>query len=188
MNCKRLEHRLRLPLDCRAPAYAPHQIHLMKIAQDSVVSFHYTLKDQDGDVIDKSDGEPMAYLHGHGQIVAGLERELTGKAAGDKLQVQVSPADGYGEYNAALIQQVPRDAFRKISGLHVGMELHTQTRNGGHATVVVKEIGPKFVKVDGNHSLAGKTLFFDIEIAEVRSASEEELSHQHVHGPGGHHH
>lgn len=160
----------------------------MKVAQDAVVSFHYTLKDEAGAVIDQSDGEPMAYLHGHGQIVPGLESELTGRLAGEKLQVQVPPAEGYGEYDASLVQKVPRDAFSRISGLHAGMALQTQTRSGGHASVIVKEIGPKFVTVDGNHSLAGKTLFFDIEIAEVRIASEEELEHQHVHGPGGHHH
>jgi FKBP-type peptidyl-prolyl cis-trans isomerase SlyD len=160
----------------------------MKITQDSVVSFHYTLKGEDGSLIDQSDGEPLAYLHGHGQIVPGLERELTGRIAGDKLQVRVSPAEGYGEYSAEMVQQIPRDAFSRITGLHVGMELQTRTRTGHPATVVVKEIGPESVTVDGNHALAGKTLFFDVEIAEVRSASEEELSHQHVHGPGGHHH
>ncbi len=160
----------------------------MKVALNSVVSFHYTLKDDAGSIIDQSAGEPMAYLHGHGQIVPGLERELTGRTAGDKLQVLVSPAEGYGEYDASLIQQVPRTAFSRIAGLRVGMSLQAQTPTGGHATVFVKEIGPEFVAVDGNHMLAGKTLFFDIEIAEVRIASEEELEHQHVHGPGGHHH
>jgi FKBP-type peptidyl-prolyl cis-trans isomerase SlyD len=160
----------------------------MKVAQDSVVSFHYTLKDEAGAVIDQSDGEPMAYLHGHGQIVPGLERELTGKVAGDKLQVRVSPAEGYGEYEAARVQQVPREAFSRIPNLHVGMPLQAQMPNGHHTTVHVKEIGPELVTVDGNHELAGKALFFDVEIAEVRDASEEELEHQHVHGPGGHHH
>jgi FKBP-type peptidyl-prolyl cis-trans isomerase SlyD len=86
------------------------------------------------------------------------------------------------------VQKVPRDAFSRISGLHVGMSLQTQTRSGGHVSVIVTEIGPKFVTVDGNHALAGKTLYFDIEIAEVRAATEEEQEHQHVHGPGGHHH
>ncbi len=160
----------------------------MKVAQDSVVSFHYTLKDEAGSVIDQSHGEPMAYLHGHGQIVPGLENELTGRTAGEKLQVRVSPAEGYGEYDAALVQQVPREAFSRISGLRPGMSLQAQTRTGGHTTVFVQEIGPEFVTVDGNHALAGKPLFFDIEIAEVRIASEAELEHQHVHGPGGHHH
>jgi len=160
----------------------------LKITQDSVVSFLYTLKDEAGATIDQSSGEPLAYLHGHGQIVPGLERELTGKSAGDKLQVHVSPADGYGEYDAARVQSVPREAFRGIPELREGMTLATRTQSGGHAEVVVREIGPDAVVVDGNHSLAGKDLFFDIEIVAVRAASEEELSHQHVHGPGGHHH
>lgn len=160
----------------------------MNITQDSVVSFHYVLRDEAGEIIDESRGEPLAYLHGHGQIVPGLERELTGRSAGEKLQVRVSPAEGYGEYDAAKVQQVPIEALSRIPGLRVGMQLGTRTRTGGHATVVVREIGPESVTVDGNHALAGKVLVFDIEIAEVRAASEEELAHQHVHGPGGHHH
>jgi FKBP-type peptidyl-prolyl cis-trans isomerase SlyD len=161
---------------------------LLKISDDSVVSFLYILKDEAGAIIDQSDGEPMAYLHGHGQIVPGLERELAGKSAGEKLLVRVSPADGYGEYDAALIQKVPREAFSTIPDLRVGMPLATRTRSGGQAQVIVREIDPDAVTVDGNHPLAGKDLFFDIEIVEVRVASEEELVHQHVHGPGGHHH
>ena len=160
----------------------------MKISGDSVVSFLYTLKDEAGAIIDQSDGEPLAYLHGHGQIVPGLERELTGKSAGEKLLVRVSAADGYGEYDAALLPKVAREAFSAIPDLQVGMTLGTRTRTGGHAEVIVREIGPDAVTVDGNHPLAGKDLFFDVDIVEVRAASEEELAHQHVHGPGGHHH
>jgi FKBP-type peptidyl-prolyl cis-trans isomerase SlyD len=161
----------------------------LKISQDSVVSFLYTLKDEAGAIIDHSDdGEPLAYLHGHGQIVPGLERELAGKSSGEKLHVHVSPADGYGEYDAARVQKVPREAFKSIPELHEGMSLATRTQSGAHAEVVVREIGPEVVTVDGNHPLAGKDLFFDIEIVEVRAASEEELAHEHVHGPGGHDH
>ncbi|MFO7326410.1 MAG: peptidylprolyl isomerase [Pseudomonadota bacterium] len=160
----------------------------MKIAQDSVVSFHYTLKDAAGAVIDQSDGEPLAYLHGYGQIVPGLERELTGKSTGEKLHVHVLPADGYGEYDAARVLKVPREALSAIPDLQEGMTLTARTRSGGHLEVLVTEIGPEAVTVDGNHPLAGKDLFFDVEIVAVREASEEELAHQHVHGPGGHHH
>jgi FKBP-type peptidyl-prolyl cis-trans isomerase SlyD len=120
--------------------------------------------------------------------VPGLERELTGRTAGEQLQVRVPPADGYGEYDAALIQRVPREAFKTIEGLHVGMALQTRGQAGHAATFFVKEIGLDFVTMDGNHTLAGKTLFFDVQITEVRSASDEELSHGHAHGPGGHHH
>jgi FKBP-type peptidyl-prolyl cis-trans isomerase SlyD len=160
----------------------------MKISQDSVVSFLYTLKDGAGVTIDQSAGEPLAYLHGHGQIVPGLERELTGKSTGEKLQVHVQPADGYGEYDVERLVKVPREAFNGIPDLRVGMTLATRTRSGHHAEVVVRDIADDAVTVDGNHPLAGKDLFFDIEIVEVRAASEEELAHQHVHGPGGHHH
>jgi FKBP-type peptidyl-prolyl cis-trans isomerase SlyD len=160
----------------------------LKIATDTVVAFLYTLKDESGQMLDQSGGGPMAYLHGHGQIVPGLEQELTGRSAGEKLQVHVAPADGYGEYNAAFVQMVPRAAFQGIPDLRVGMALSTRTQNGGAARVIVREIGADAVTVDGNHALAGKDLFFDIEIVDVRAASEEELEHRHVHGPGGHHH
>lgn len=160
----------------------------MKIASDTVVAFLYTLKDESGRVLDQSDAEPMAYLHGHGQIVPGLEQELTGRAAGDKLRVRVEPALGYGEHNPGLIQKLPREAFQGIPDLRVGMALATRTRDGGVAHVFVSEIAEDGVTIDGNHALAGKALLFDIEIVDVRAASEEELAHQHVHGPGGHHH
>jgi FKBP-type peptidyl-prolyl cis-trans isomerase SlyD len=160
----------------------------MKIAQDSVVSFLYTLKDAVGAIIDQSDGEPLAYLHGHGQIVPGLERELTGKSTGEKLQVHVQPADAYGEYDASQVVKVPRTALAGIPDLQEGMTLTARTRDGGRAQVLVREIGPDAVTVDGNHPLAGKDLFFDIEIVEVRAASQEELEHGHVHGLGGHDH
>lgn len=173
-----------LDFEARRPFRRP----ALKISQDSVASFRYTLRDAAGAIIDQSDAEPLAYLHGHGQIVPGLERELTGKTAGEKLLVRVSAADGYGEYNAALVQKVAREAFSAIPDLRVGMPLATRTRSGGHAQVIVREIGAEAVTVDGNHPLAGKDLFFDIEIVEVRAASEGELAHQHVHGPGGHHH
>ncbi len=160
----------------------------MKIAQDSVVSFHYTLKDAAGTIIDRSDGEPLAYLHGYGQIVPGLERELTGKSSGEKLQVHVLPMDGYGEYDSGRIMKVPREALAGIPDLREGMTLTARTRAGGQLEVIVTKVGPDAVTVDGNHPLAGKDLFFDIEIVDVRAASDEELEHQHVHGPGGHHH
>ena len=119
-------------------------------------------------------------------LVDNLERLF--RETGADLSIERVPADGYGEYNAALVQKVPREAFSAIPNLQVGMPLATRTRSGGHAQVIVREIGPDAVTVDGNHPLAGKDLFFDIEIVEVRAASEEELAHQHVHGPGGHHH
>jgi FKBP-type peptidyl-prolyl cis-trans isomerase SlyD len=160
----------------------------MSIAQNSVVTIHYTLKDDAGEVIDSSrEGDPIAYLHGHGNLVPGLERELEGKNTGDKVNVSVTPDQGYGEYDKNLVQQVPRRAFQGIGKVTVGMRLHAQTPQGPRAVTVTRIVGD-MVTIDANHPLAGKNLNFDVEITNVREATEEELSHGHVHGEGGHHH
>ncbi|HKD52841.1 MAG TPA: peptidylprolyl isomerase [Steroidobacteraceae bacterium] len=160
----------------------------MSITQDQVVSIHYTLRDDGGEIIDRSvDGEPLAYLHGHGNLIPGLERELTGKNTGDRLQVRIAPAEAYGDYDRELVQQVPRRALKGISNVRVGMRLQTQSAQGARA-VTVTAISGDMVTLDGNHPLAGKSLNFEVEVAGVRAATEEELSHGHVHGAGGHHH
>lgn len=160
----------------------------MQIAQDAVVCIHYTLTNDQGETLDSSaGGEPLAYLHGNGNLIPGLENALTGKQAGDKLTVKVAPADGYGEYDKELVQRVPRRSFRGIPDVRVGMQFQVQS-DGGARTVTVTHIAGDMVTVDGNHALAGQNLNFDIEITEVRAATEEELAHGHVHGPGGHHH
>jgi FKBP-type peptidyl-prolyl cis-trans isomerase SlyD len=160
----------------------------MSITQDQVVSIHYTLTDDAGEIIDHSaEGEPLAYLHGRGNLIPGLERELTGKSAGDKLRVKISPADGYGTYDAALVQRVPRRALKGVADLRLGMRLQTQTAQGAR-TVTVTQISGGMVTLDGNHPLAGKNLTFEVQVAAVRAATAEELSHGHVHGAGGHHH
>jgi FKBP-type peptidyl-prolyl cis-trans isomerase SlyD len=159
----------------------------LSIKKDSVVLFDYTLKDDGGEVIDNSSpGEPLAYLHGHGNLVAGLERELEGKDAGDKLSVKVAPAEGYGEHSKDLIQKVPRRSLKGLAKITVGMRLHAQTAEGPRAVTVTAVTGD-MVTLDGNHPLAGKNLNFDIQIVDVRDATEEELAHGHIHGPGGHH-
>lgn len=160
----------------------------MSIAQDQVVSIHYTLRDEAGEIIDRSPpGEPLDYLHGHGNLVPGLERELAGRQTGDRLEVTLSPADGYGEYDAQLVQQVPRRALKGVGNLKIGMRLSASSGHGTR-TVIVTRIAGDMVTLDGNHPLAGKKLYFEIEIAGVRAATEAELSHGHVHGPDGHHH
>jgi FKBP-type peptidyl-prolyl cis-trans isomerase SlyD len=160
----------------------------MSIAQDQVVSINYTLTDESGEVIDSSaPGEPLTYLHGHGNLIAGLERELAGKRAGDKLQVTITPGDGYGEYDSQLVQRVPRRALKGIANVRVGMQLQAQTEQGVRAVIVTAVTGD-MVTLDGNHPLAGKTLNFQVEVAGVRAATAEELAHGHVHGPGDHHH
>ncbi len=160
----------------------------MSIVDNSVVSFHYTLTNSKGEVLDKSDQEPLAYLHGGGNIIPGLEKALLGKKAGDKLVVTVEPAEAYGVRDDKLIQNVPRRAFQGIKDIKAGMSFTAQGDAGQPMRVVVTRVSGDMVTVDGNHPLAGETLTFDVEITDVREASEEELAHGHVHGVGGHHH
>ena len=160
----------------------------MQITQDTVVSIHYTLTDDTGKTIDSSaGGEPLAYLHGNGNLIPGLERALEGRQAGDALNVKISPAEGYGEHDKSLIQQIPRRVLKGIDNIHVGMQLQAQSDQGSRA-VTVTHVAGDMVTIDGNHPLAGQNLNFEVQIADVRAATEDELAHGHVHGPGGHHH
>ena len=160
----------------------------MQASKDKVVTMHYTLTDTKGEILDSSNGaEPMPYLHGHMNIIPGLERELEGKKVGDKLTVNVAAKDGYGERNDAMIESVPREMFQGVDEIQPGMQFHAETGQG-MAVVTVVEVGDNEVKIDGNHPLAGTDLTFDVEIVDVRDASAEELEHGHVHGPGGHQH
>ena len=160
----------------------------MQIAERTVASFNYTLTNDAGEVIDSSEGRsPLAYLHGAGNIVPGLEKQMAGRKAGDRFDVVVAPEDGYGQPNPMLVQTVPREAFQGVDTIEVGMEFQAQTPQGP-LSVVVSKVDADNVTVDGNHPLAGKTLHFAIEVTDVRDASVEELAHGHVHGPGGHHH
>lgn len=159
----------------------------MHVARDAVVSIHYTLTNAAGEVLDSATaGEPLVYLHGSGQIVAGLEEALEGKAAGDKLKVAVPAEKAYGPRATALVQQVPKRAFQGVGEIRAGMRFSAETRQGPRQVLVTRVVGD-MVTIDGNHPLAGEALNFDVEIAAVRAASAEELSHGHVHGPGGHH-
>lgn len=160
----------------------------MQISPNKVVSIHYTLKNDAGDVLDTSSGrEPLAYLHGSGNIIPGLEKALEGKSSGEKMNVSIAPEEGYGERHEGLIQDVPRDAFQGVEDIQPGMQFHAQGPSGP-MVVTVKEVGDNTVKVDGNHPLAGETLHFDVEVADVREATAEEQEHGHVHGAGGHDH
>lgn len=161
----------------------------MQISQDKVVSIHYTLTNTQGETLDSSHGrgEPLAYLHGHGNIIPGLENALAGKQAGDKLNVKVEPSEGYGERHDQLVQQVPRTAFEGVDHLEPGMQFQAET-GMGMRLFTITEVQDEQVTIDGNHPLAGETLQFDVEVTEVRDASSEELEHGHVHGEGGHEH
>lgn len=161
----------------------------MTISQHKVVSIHYKVVDAaSSDVIDSSEGgEPMTYLHGASNIIPGLEQALEGKGVGDEIEVTVEPADAYGEYSDDRIQQVPIEAFAEMENVEVGMMVTAQSGEG-QINLQVTEVTEETVTVDANHPLAGKSLTFDVRIESVRDASEEEISHGHVHGPGGHHH
>ncbi len=160
----------------------------MQIANDRVVLIHYTLTNDAGETIDSSAGrDPLAYLHGRGNLIQGLESKLAGRVAGDKLDVRVAPGDGYGDVDPSLAQTVPRSAFPDDVDLQVGMRFQTQSPRGPQV-VVVTHVSDESVRVDGNHPLAGQHLNFAVEITDVREASDEELEHGHVHGAGGHHH
>jgi FKBP-type peptidyl-prolyl cis-trans isomerase SlyD len=160
----------------------------MKITKDSVVSIDYRLHLGDGEVVDASEpGDPLVYLHGHGETVPGLEKALEGKAAGDSLQVKVSPEEGYGRHDPEKIEEVPRSEFPEELELKVGSILTATDDDGLEMDFLVKEMRGDSVVVDFNHPLAGKTLHFDVTVREVRAATPEELEHGHVHGPGDEH-
>ena len=160
----------------------------MIAAENTVVLMDYTVKDDEGNLIDTSSGqEPLAFILGMGNIIPGLEKAFVGKQKGDAFLVRVNPAEGYGERDESLVEVVPRAQFGGIKDLRVGMQLQAQTEDDLMVVTVVR-ITDSEVTVDANHPLAGKILNFDVKVVEVRSATKEELSHGHVHGLGGHHH
>lgn len=157
----------------------------MVIEDKKVVSFHYTLTNDQGESLDSSrEGEPMSYLHGSGNIIPGLEKEMAGKAKGDAFQATIAPADAYGERNEANVQRVSAKHFKDTRNLQPGQFVTLQTKQGPVQAVIVK-VGRFNIDIDANHPLAGQTLTFDVEVTDVREATEEEISHGHVHGPGG---
>ena len=159
----------------------------VQISQNTVVSINYTLKDDQGQVIDSSEGgDPLVYIHGTGSIIPGLEKELTGKSQGDEFQVRISPEDAYGVRHDNLIHDVPRDQLPE-GELTVGMKFQAESEAGQHILTVVAIEGDT-IKMDANHPLAGVALNFAVSVGELRAATAEELEHGHVHGQGGHDH
>lgn len=158
----------------------------MSIEDMKVVSFHYTLTDQDGLQLETShEGQPMVYLHGARNIIPGLEHAMAGKSVGDEFQVTVEPAEAYGERTDANLLRIPAKRFsRSARNLQPGQIVSIQTKQGPVQATVVK-VGRFNVDVDTNHPLAGRTLTFEVKVTDVRDATEEERSHGHVHGPGG---
>ncbi len=160
----------------------------MNIAADTVVTFHYSLRDESGTELETSrGGDPSAYLHGHNTIIPGLEPFMEGKAAGDVFSATVAPEDAYGMPRPDKVQRVPVKHLVFKGKLRPGMVVKLNTDRGLVAVTVAKA-GRHSADVDTNHPLAGQTLTFDIEIVDVRAATEEEIAHRHAHGPGGHQH
>ena len=160
----------------------------MNVGDGKVVLIHCTLRDAQGAVLGSSDGgDPIAYLHGDGGIVPGLEDALTGKSVGDRIDVVVAPEKGYGPRDERLVQLLPRDRFPGAGGLAPGQQFHADGPHGGRLLTVTR-VEKDLVVVDANHPLAGKSLHFSVEVTEVRKATREEVTHGHVHGPGGHKH
>lgn len=160
----------------------------MKVEDDKVVGINYTLKDNDGTVIDSSDGkDPLYYLHGYGQLVPGLEDELEEKDLNESFSVKVQAEDGYGDYNKELVYVLDRSKFPDPKVVEVGMTFTSKTKDGDFNLNVVGVEGDN-VTLDANHPLAGKELNFDVKVVDIRDATSEEIKHEHVHGPDGHSH
>lgn len=165
----------------------------MQIDKDRVVYFHYRMSEAGADFLEASEpDQPMAYLHGHGNLMPALERALDGRQAGDKIEVTLQPGEAYGMPRPDAQQRVPikhlvNTGARAAARLRPGMAVKINTADGPRDARIIK-VGKFNVDVDTNHPLAGKALTFAIEVMEVRQATVEELAHGHVHGAGGHHH
>lgn len=160
----------------------------MKIAKNKVATIHYTLKDKNGTVIDKSEGqEPLSYIQGLGNIIPGMENGLEGKEAGDKTSLVIAPEDAYGPRNNEMVAQIPLSNFPEKDKVQPGAQFVAQSDKGSRNATIIK-VEDEEVTADFNHPLAGVELHFDVEVKDVRDATEEEIAHGHVHGAGGHQH
>ncbi|MCK9270845.1 MAG: peptidylprolyl isomerase [Bacteroidales bacterium] len=160
----------------------------MKIAKNKVVGIHYTLTDDKGNTLDSSDGrDPLYYLHGNGNLIPGLERELENKQKDDDLKVTIQPEDAYGVRNDEMVYEIERSKFPDPNNVERGMTFTSHTKEGDINLTVVKIEGDN-VTLDANHPLAGQELTFEVKVVDVRDASAEEIDHGHVHEPGAHHH
>lgn len=161
----------------------------MSLAQNKVVTFNYTLKDDNGSILDSTSGSsPFAFLSGNGQILPKLEEALSGMLLGTKKNVKISAAEAYGEYNESAVQNVNRSDFPKDADLQPGMQFVANSPDGNQMPFIISEVKENDITIDFNHPLAGKNLEFDVELLDIRDATAEELAHGHVHGLGGHHH
>jgi len=160
----------------------------MQINDNHVVTLHYTLKDNDDNILDKSEDGSFCYLHGASNIIPGLENALTGKTTNDTFSVTIPPEEAYGVHDEAKSQDVSRDMFPAEVDIEAGMQFNAQGPEDQTIVVTIKNVEGDTITVDGNHPLAGVTLNFNVTVMEIRDATTEELEHGHVHGPDGHQH
>ena len=159
----------------------------MQVADDTAVSIHYTLTNDAGEVLDTSIGdEPLIYLHGKGNIISGLENALVNKNIDDKFKVRIAPEDAYGEVMDDMVEVISLNMFEGIDNIEVGMQFHADVSSGSGVVTVVSIDGDD-ITIDGNHPLAGLYLTFDVEVIDVRAATDEEASHGHIHGANCNH-
>ena len=154
----------------------------MKIVTNAKVKIEYTLKNDSGEILDSSEGaEPLAYIQGIGALIPGLEKALEGNEEGESISVSINPAEAYGEYDDNLVFDVPKESFKSDDPMSEGMQVQAEKKNGSLQMLTIKAVGKDTVTLDGNHPLAGETLHFDVQVAFVGEATQEELDHGHAH-------
>ncbi len=160
----------------------------VQIAKNTIVDFHYVLSDENNAELESTrDGQPSSILHGHHNVIRGVEEALTGRVAGERFTITLDPAEAYGPRREDAQQRISKKYFANPKRLRPGLITQLSTEQGSRSVMVVK-VGVKMVDVDLNHPLAGRALTFDIEVVDVREATAEEISHGHAHGPHAHHH
>ena len=161
----------------------------MALQEKKVIIFNYTLKDENGEMLDSTEkGGPFSFVTGNQQVLPGLEVALSSMIIGSKKNIKLAAADAYGEYDEGAVQKVKRDLFPEEAELEIGTSYFAHSPEGQHLQFIITEIEDDVITANFNHPLAGKDLEFDVELLDVRDATSEEMQHGHVHGPGGHHH
>lgn len=162
---------------------------IMALMANKVVTFNYTLKDENGELLDSTEKDgPFSFITGNMQVLPGLEKALGSMIIGSKKNIKLSAAEAYGEYDEGAIQKVKRNLFPEEAELEIGVTYFAHSPEGKHLQFVITKIENDDITVNFNHPHAGKDLEFDVELLDVRDATPEEINHGHVHGPGGHHH
>ena len=160
----------------------------LALADGFVGIIHYTLKNDDGEILDSSEGKaPLVYLHGANNLIPGLEAELAGKSTGAAFNASIPPAQAYGEFNEDFIQVISKSMFEGVESIEVGMSFVAQGEGGAQRQVRVTEVNGEDITIDANHPLAGQTLHFEVEVVDVREGTPQEIEHGHVHAGGADH-